>query len=180
MIIPIQCNNCGKSRRLNSVKLSPYFNKTISLRCKHCGKPQLLKVDANLINQKTNSPLRDTVVLNDQKPNNTKIAKIHIIPNNSTKQQRLQLQVGENLLGRKSNSKIHENKREIDTQDKLMSRSHCIINVRERKTGYKYFIKDCKSINGVYVNNIKIMEEEEIALDNGDTIRLGKTQMKIV
>jgi pSer/pThr/pTyr-binding forkhead associated (FHA) protein len=59
--------------------------------------------------------------------------------------------------------------------DPLVSRKHALI---EYVRGC-YFISDCGSTNGTYVNNQPIAVFQKVELKSGDVIRVGKTELTI-
>lgn len=73
-------------------------------------------------------------------------------------------------LGRMSSS--HCNETEIPlivSADTRISRRHCQIGIKNGS----YFIKDLGSLNGTYLNRVKIDANQEITLTPGDRIALG-------
>lgn len=76
----------------------------------------------------------------------------------------------ENLVGRSSDTDIY-------ILDEQISRSHLNISLIESNSGEVVIkIKDLNSMNGTYVNGIRIIEH---TLKNGDTIKIGNTVLKI-
>ena len=59
--------------------------------------------------------------------------------------------------------------------DPLVSRKHALI---EHKDG-SYYISDCCSTNGTYVNNHPVPGDKKVELKSGDVIRIGKTELKV-
>jgi pSer/pThr/pTyr-binding forkhead associated (FHA) protein len=59
--------------------------------------------------------------------------------------------------------------------DPLVSRKHALI---EFVKGC-YFLSDCGSTNGTYVNNQPVAVYQKIELKSGDVIRVGKTELTI-
>lgn len=54
----------------------------------------------------------------------------------------------------------------------LLSAAHCEI----RMNSTECFIKDLKSTNGVYINQSRILPDEEVELHVGDKVKLGNTE----
>lgn len=78
--------------------------------------------------------------------------------------------IGENsslLLGRDATVDI-----KIE-QDSRISRKHAIVALKENIA----YVLDLHSTNGTYVNNEKI--DGKVTLKDGDTIRMGKIQLKV-
>lgn len=84
----------------------------------------------------------------------------------------LRLEKRESRLGRGPEN-------DITINDELVSKNHAEIVANEKETGegFDYFIKDCESTNGTYVNDIKINERR---LDNNDIIRLGVSHFRFI
>ena len=63
----------------------------------------------------------------------------------------------------------------IYLDDKLVSRHHAVM----QKIKSFFFIKDLSSRNGTYVNGEKIPEDKYIKLKSGDTVKVGRTELRI-
>src|SRR6185437_7432733 len=68
-----------------------------------------------------------------------------------------------NSLGRHPNNSIQ-------LLDKIVSKDHCIIELR----GDRWFLRDLGSLNGTFVNNERV--RGEAPLKHGDEIALGATK----
>jgi pSer/pThr/pTyr-binding forkhead associated (FHA) protein len=64
-------------------------------------------------------------------------------------------------------------KSDIFINDELVSRKHAVI----KKEDENYFIRDLKSKNGTYINGAMIMPEEFIGIQEGDIIKVGRTEI---
>lgn len=84
----------------------------------------------------------------------------------------LRIEHRESRLGRGSGN-------DITINDELVSKQHAIIiaSQDEDEKGFSYFIKDCGSTNGTFVNDEKVKESR---LENGDIIRLGVNHFRFV
>lgn len=71
-------------------------------------------------------------------------------------------------IGRDKNCDIH-------VDDKMVSRFHAEI----QKIKDAYFIKDLDSTNGTYVNNEKVPNGKYMKLYKEDTLKVGRTEIKI-
>jgi pSer/pThr/pTyr-binding forkhead associated (FHA) protein len=82
-----------------------------------------------------------------------------------------------NIIGRKS--PVQKSLTAIDTKDKLMSRSHIVIEVRKtvNKEDYIYYLYDNKSTNRTLFNNNYIEPGEVVTLRNNDEIQIGQTRL---
>jgi pSer/pThr/pTyr-binding forkhead associated (FHA) protein len=106
-----------------------------------------------------------------------------VVHDKSTTPQTFPLKAGRNTIGRKADKPCDIL---IETQDKYMSRQHCVITVRPQANGtFLYSIADFGkegdklSTNGTFVNaNPKRLEKmTEKHIQEGDTIQIGRTQI---
>ncbi|KPJ87575.1 MAG: hypothetical protein AMS17_08185 [Spirochaetes bacterium DG_61] len=65
---------------------------------------------------------------------------------------------------------------DVTVDDRMVSRWHCVI----QKIKDDYYIKDLNSLNGTYVNKIKVPANKYMKLKKGDVIHLGKTELTII
>ena len=84
----------------------------------------------------------------------------------------LRLENRVSLIGRGSEN-------DITINDELVSKNHAEIEAMESDSGqgYEYFIRDCESTNGTYVNDEKI---DERPLKHEDVIRIGVNHFRFV
>jgi len=82
-----------------------------------------------------------------------------------------------NSIGRKS--PVQKSPTAIDTKDKLMSRSHIVIEVRKivNTEEYIYYLYDNKSTNRTLYNEKYIEPGEVVTLKNNDEIQIGQTRL---
>lgn len=82
-----------------------------------------------------------------------------------------------NMVGRKNFGSPQERPDiEIVTNDKYMSRKHCLI----KNNGYgRFSIEDHGSANGTYVNCQRLECKESVYLNDGDVIQMGRTEIKV-
>lgn len=91
--------------------------------------------------------------------------------------QRLNLQLGRNTLGR--NSSKHEADLEMETNDRSVSRLHCLLEAVRTKSGrVKVIVSELRSAEKLaqkptFVNDEPMATEDRIVLDDGDTLQLG-------
>ena len=64
---------------------------------------------------------------------------------------------------------------EVVTEDLNMSRIH--IAIRKRKSGFT--VKDMESLNGTRLNGEKLEKEDEVYLEDGDKILIGRTELLV-
>jgi len=167
----------------------------ISIRCPHCQvglKVDELKIPANIqtfncpkckqpipVNFVINSqPVDDseTIILSAPEGKSVKPGKLHVLPNEFTREQFIRLSEGLNIIGRKSPTK--ESVTAIDTKDKLMSRTHIGIDVRtDAKGKYIHYLFDNKSTNRTLYNRSYIEPGDSVILTNNDEIQIGQTRL---
>jgi hypothetical protein len=63
----------------------------------------------------------------------------------------------------------------VITFNKAISRVHCKIT----QAGGQFFITDLGSVNGTYVNKVKLMPNQSHPINNGDIIRLANSDFQI-
>ena len=60
--------------------------------------------------------------------------------------------------------------------NRKISRIHCKINTENNH----YSIMDLDSLNGTYLNNIRLQTHHPVIIKNGDTIRLANSEFRVV
>jgi pSer/pThr/pTyr-binding forkhead associated (FHA) protein len=65
----------------------------------------------------------------------------------------------------------------IFLDDVTVSRQHAEVFKREQKVGKGFRIRDAGSLNGTYVNRVRV---DSVDLRNGDEIQIGKYRFKFV
>ncbi len=175
----IQCTGCQKKIGFDETKL-PAGKEVYRIKCGSCG--TLNQVAASLL-EKPKPKLHDTLLDEETK---LPIPAIHngevgwlVVHDELTSDQTHTLKLGKNTVGRLSDSKPCEVM--IDTEDRYMSRHHSVIEVIQRADGQLFYvISDCGSTNGTYINadaSRRLTEYDQIYLNDGDTIQLGRTKM---
>lgn len=66
---------------------------------------------------------------------------------------------------------------DISIIDRSLSRSH--VEIFKRENG-RYYIKDCESTNGTYLNDQKVIPGKVLSLKNGDFLKLGNIIFKFI
>ncbi len=86
------------------------------------------------------------------------------------------LEVGDNIIGRKGNTS--KASLQIATEDRYMSRQHCIIQVTVLSDkSLKVILRDYQNKNMTFVNGQSIAQDDEIRLSDGDKITMGQTTL---
>ena len=84
------------------------------------------------------------------------------------------LRNGRNIVGRKATTSSADV--QIDTQDRYMSRQHCMITVTALADGsLKAVLKNYQNKNATTVDGLELAEDDEIRLTDGNSITLGRT-----
>jgi predicted Zn finger-like uncharacterized protein len=167
----------------------------ISVRCPHCQvglKIDESKIPANIqtfncpkckkaisVSYVINSQYQDdseTVILSTPSANDAKPGRLHVLPNEFTAEQTIQLAEGINTIGRKSSSS--NSATAIETKDKLMSRTHVGIEIRkDTKGNYIHYLYDNKSTNRTLYNSKYVEPGEIVILKNNDEIQIGQARL---
>ena len=168
-MISIHCPHCRVGLKVDETKIPSNIQ---LFNCPKCKQP--ISVSYVLKNQAEDDS--ETVILSSGTPD-PKIGKIHVLPNDSTSEQTIHLMEGVNSIGRKS--PVQKSPTAIDTKDKLMSRSHIVIEVRKivNTEEYIYYLYDNKSTNRTLYNEKYIEPGEVVTLKNNDEIQIGQTRL---
>jgi len=169
-MISIRCPHCHIGLKVDETKIPANIQ---TFNCPKCKRP----IPVNYVIKNQAEDDSETVVLSFPGAKNAKIGKIHVLPNDSTPEQTIQLMEGVNIVGRKS--PVQKSLTAIDTKDKLMSRSHIVIEVRRcaNKEDHIYYLSDNKSTNRTLYNNKYIEPGEVVTLKNNDEIQIGQTRI---
>jgi len=166
----------------------------IALKCPHCG--VRLKVDEQKIPHDIKAfkcpkckgtipinTLREVKKSTDQEPETTLLnspleacGQLTVIANEWTKAQTFTLHEGVYTIGRASHSGHAD--LAIQTDDHSMSRTHCQIEIKKDKQGYKHYLSDNNSKNHTLYNDSYLEKEEIVILHNNDKIIIGRTIIK--
>lgn len=166
----VECSKCNHISKLNPT--AEMRGKSVKFRCKNSQCDQLIHIQ---IPHEVNAEGTVTVT-GEGAIQEIEYANLIVKSSSHAADQEFRLNEGHYVIGRKSSSKFPDI--EIDTEDSNMSRLHCIISAKRDKLGLLTFIlKDNKSKNGVYLNDRKLSQIEEVFLMEGDTILLGETTL---
>lgn len=158
-IITTECAHCGRKIKFDAALLMP---ERPLVRCPVC------KTVSNVAKalEKQAAPLPQEVgwlVVHDEQ----------------TPEQTLSLKPGKNIVGRASESKPADVP--IRTEDRYMSRNHCVLEVSQLPSGqWEYLLSDIGSTNGTFLNgkpNSRLREQMQVVLTDGDTIQIGRTKV---
>lgn len=84
-----------------------------------------------------------------------------------------QLAVGFNTIGRKASTSPASV--QIATADRTMSRNHAVIEVRNAGGQLLHILKNGANKNPSYLNNALVAQGDQLILNNGDRLTMGKT-----
>jgi len=151
---------CPKCKAINEVPLSEIKKTTIK------DKEPLLQDD------------EQTIIENNTNNNNNEVGWI-VVHSEETHTQTYPLFLGVNTIGRKSISKPCDVM--IVTDDRLMSRNHCAIEVIKNRRGqYDYVVYEVSATNGTFINasiDKKLSNHDQIYIKDGNTIQMGITKV---
>lgn len=85
------------------------------------------------------------------------------------------LSMGVNTIGRKAATSTATV--QINVEDRYMSRSHAIIEVKHAGTRTLHILRNGANKNPSYLNGTLIGEHDQLILNNGDRIKLGMTEL---
>ncbi len=101
---------------------------------------------------------------------------LEVLANEKTPNQRFELDQKYLTIGRFS-SQSNLSDLSIKTADEFMSRKHAVLR---RQPNGKFTISDAGSVNKVFVNDNELEIGEEVYLQNGDLIKIGRTFVRYV
>lgn len=180
--IEIVCPHCDHStfKPLDTIK--QYYGREIKFTCSNCRSNIPISVNARLVNKKR-FDVKDLKTENFDKlqSHQSSDLKLKVVGNpGTTTESYLQISEGENIIGRFSASVQLPNYVPIQTADTSMSRKHAIVSKIILPNGnVRFSIRDNGSMNGLYVNQKSLVENEEIVLSQGDLIQLGITKILV-
>ncbi len=178
-LVHIQCSSCKSSIQFDAQQLTP--NKPL-VRCPICKQinsvsPEQLTPVPKKVEQPPIYPPKQTIHTNPQ-TNSEEVGWL-VVHDEHTQQQIFALKKGKNSIGRFSESK--PNDIAIVTQDRYMSRNHCIIEIKNSANGQlQYTIYDIGSTNGTFINankQSKLKPDTILVIKDNDVIQIGRTKV---
>jgi len=169
-MIPVKCPHCQVGLKVDEQKIPKGITSFKCPKCKHD-----ISVSILGLNQGNPSlPENNTVVLH---PLKKKEGVLNVLPGEGTEEQKFLLHEGVYIVGRKAASSKADIC--IETNDKLMSRSHLRVEVKaDAKGGFIHTISDNHSKNRTMYNNKYLEAGEVIVLKNNDEIVIGRTVLR--
>ena len=112
--------------------------------------------------------------------NESSSCQVLVLTHKATEQtpyQRLVINQLYSVIGRKNQSGVvNQPDIEVNTQDKFMSKKHCLI---KKLDNGQFSIEDYKSANGTKLNDRKLEPGEAVYLVEGDKITIGHTEFNV-
>jgi len=160
----VRCGKCKIILEFDSKDLSTNQSK---IRCPKCR--TINEIPLSILNQ-----IQESVSVNDKE----EVGWI-VVHDENTHTQTYPLFIGRNTIGRKSISKPCDIM--IETNDRYMSRNHCIIEVlKNSRSQYDYIVYEVDATNGTFINasiKKKLAKQDQIYLKDGNTIQMGHTKV---
>lgn len=168
-MISLKCPYCQIALKVDETKLPAGIKSFKCPKCKRAIPVSLLNMEESKENNTS-----ETVLLN---PIKTGLGRIVVSAAPGTAEQTFSLREGLVTIGRKSaSSNVTFG---IETNDRLMSRSHISIEVRkDPKSGYKHYLSDNNSKNRTLYNNNYLENGEVVVLHDNDEIVIGRTSLR--
>lgn len=177
------CSNCQKQQVYAVGK--EHMGKTVNLVCNACNTKSQQKIpnvsDMPAHGKSPSAPVAQKNVDDDNPKTQVRFTNIdthylEVLANEKTPNQRFELDQKYLTIGRFS-SQSNLSDLSIKTADEFMSRKHAILR---RQPNGKFTVSDAGSLNKVHVNDNELEQSEEVYLQNGDLIRMGRTVLRYV
>jgi len=167
-MITVQCVECGFNNKL--VFNQKMVGKKVKYSCKNpsCGTANFYTFPKE---QSSNSP-QETIVSN-YNPSSFTNGMITWHDLKGKEDVSFNIVNGVNIIGRESSQKSPDIA--IPTEDKTMSRLHCVIVCIKGGRGMNYLLKEYSNKNPLILNGKTLESGTEVYLENGDQIHLGRT-----
>jgi predicted Zn finger-like uncharacterized protein len=179
--VGIKCKNCQTKLAVPVNK--EMFGSNITVRCKNCNEIIPVKIPEEQVFLNKNKGQKQ-----DQNKGNQTVIRttssdeiciiLQTIASEYTKFQKFDIDQDRMTIGRKNQAgpKFRPDL-EVDTQDKYMSKVHAIFF---RKGKEAITVSDLNSTNGTWLNGEKLKPNDEEYLEDGDQLKIGRTDFKIV
>jgi transcription elongation factor Elf1 len=180
------CSSCGKQQVYAVGK--EHMGKTVNLVCNSCNTKSQQRIpsledlksrqstSAQNLNQNQASDVDDGNPRTQVRFSNVEAHYLEVLPNEKTPNQRFELDQKYLTIGRFS-AQSNLSDIGIKTADEYMSRKHAVLR---RQPNGKFTISDAGSLNKVFVNDNELDAGEEVYLQKGDLVRIGRTVLRYV
>lgn len=168
----IKCKYCNHESKLNIPK--NIEGKLIRFKCQNKSCSQLIeaRVPSEILPEKS-------TIVSKSIQGKVEYAILEVVPNQFTGYEKYKLGIGKTTIGRQSNTQKADIS--LKTLDTDMSRVHCSIRSFKDPLGTVSFVlADEGSKNGVYLNEKRLDDEDEIYLVDNDIIKLGNTNLVFI
>lgn len=168
-MIPVKCPHCHVGLKVDEQKVPQGIDFFKCPKCKRDIPLSLLKTA-----QKHHAVETETVVFH---PSKQEGGKLTVLQDGNTNEQVFQLAKGHYVVGRKAATSTADIC--IETVDKMMSRNHLLITVKQdAKGGLIHCLSDNQSKNRTMYNGKYLEEGEEVVLQDNDEIQIGNTTLR--
>lgn len=177
--ITLVCRACKTPNVKETKYFLKFYNKKVKVACEHCGADINLLADDAFF--KGSSELKEertgVFIQNKEVWTTSNLMKVFIEDTGKSELTKASLQEGLNLIGRIPQQTEGINGISINTADRQISRSHCMLTVENKQGEYAYLIKDYDSSNGTYLNGEKLSVYDEVYLEIRDVITIGNVNV---
>lgn len=154
----IVCPKCDNPIFVNELRCTS--GSSLFMVCHHCGK-----------NFSITSEMIDEL---DKEKSGESYGSIVVIENAYCYRQEHPLQLGDNIIGRRS--KGTDIQVPIVSGDISMARQHCVIHVKQNKQGeLSYTLRDFPSVSGTFLRNECLSKKERVVLNGPAVVTIGAT-----
>ncbi|MDR0844499.1 MAG: FHA domain-containing protein [Tannerella sp.] len=167
-MIPVKCPHCKVGLKVDETKIPEGIS---SFKCPKCKQ----EISVSLLEKKREQHSEtETIVL---QPLKKECGKLMVLRNADTPEQIFCLLEGISIVGRKAS--VSEANICIETEDKLMSRSHIRIEVKKNaQGGVIHLLSDNQSKNRTLYNGNYMEKGEIMILKDNDEIVIGHTVLR--
>jgi pSer/pThr/pTyr-binding forkhead associated (FHA) protein len=168
-MIPVKCPHCRIGLKVDEKKIPKGIDTFKCPKCQH-------DIPLSYLENKRDTPQTESTTAVYQ-PSKAKGGTVTVLPYGNTGEQIFHLREGCYIVGRKAFNSDADIR--IETDDKMMSRSHARLEVRkDAQGGIIHCLSDNQSKNRTLHNNIFLDEGEEVVLQDNDEIKLGNTLLR--
>ena len=164
----ILCPKCENYLSFDETKYNE--GQSLVFVCEHCGKQFSIRLGKT----KMKAARKDETL--DEDARQMEFGSITVVENVFGYKQVLELQEGDNVIGRRCVGTIINNP--IETGDMSMDRRHCVINVkRNKQKKIIYTLRDAPSLTGTFLNNEILADKDRLRIEDGAVITIGATSL---
>ena len=162
----IRCPKCENYLTFDETKYTE--GQSLVFVCENCKKQFSIRLGKT----KMKVPQKEECL--DETEYKEAFGSITVIENVFGFEQVLQLQEGDNKIGRRCVGTVINVP--IETSDMSMDRNHCVINVKRNKQGkLVYTLRDAPSLTGTFLNNEILGDKDRVRIEDGAIVTIGAT-----